>query len=261
MEKIMHPAVQQIMNFYKELEKDDDYTWARWVQTRKKFTMDSANKFFIGIMLDQGQDAERAWLVAEHFVDCHFDDEKSLWEQILETHHAELQRISTKGYRRKSYALRYQTYKFHKWLKDAARTIIEEYQGDVRNIWNGVQPKNVDEIYNRFKEFQGIGDGLAKMAQFILVRNYGVAGGYLSRSSMKIKTDVLLRRVVYRTGISKEESAKAVIKAVENLGLESQADFDGAAWTIGNRFCFKTKPNCGKCPIEKSCEKAAICRT
>jgi endonuclease III len=67
-----------------------------------------------------------------------------------------------------------------------------------------------------------------------------------------------LRRVVYRSGISNDESPKTVINAVNDLGLESQADFDAAAWVIGREFCFKTEPDCEECPIGNSCEQIGI---
>lgn len=64
----------------------------------------------------------------------------------------------------------------------AVEKIMGYYEGDVRNIWR-VKHTEVYKIYDRFKEFDGIGDALAKMAQFILVRNYGIAGGKYSDTS------------------------------------------------------------------------------
>jgi len=52
----------------------------------------------------------------------------------------------------------------------------KEYDDDPRNIW-AVRVDQVQAIYEKFLAFDGIGDALAKMAQFILVRNYGIAGG------------------------------------------------------------------------------------
>lgn len=93
------------------------------------------------------------------------------------------------------------------------------------------------------------------MALFSLVREYGVAGGIKNRESMKAKPDILLRRVVYRSGIASDENPKTVIKAIDDLGIEFQPDFDAAAWVIGREFCNKSEPNCGKCQIEDTCQK------
>lgn len=254
----MHPAAQQIINFYKKLEKDEMYSWVKWVKKRKRFTRDRANKFFVGVMLDQGQLAERAWEAGEYLVDNYFRKGNNFWEQILDEHHAKIKSICKTGFNGKAFALGFKVNKFPMWLRYAAKKILDEYNSDVRNIWNIASVEAVDTIYDNFIDFKGIGDGLAKMAQFILVREYGVAGGYDNRSKMKAKPDILLRRVTYRTGISQSEKTKDVISSIDNLGLESQADFDAAAWTIGREFCFKTGSDCGQCPIEKSCEKAGI---
>ena len=83
---------------------------------------------------------------------------------------------------------------FPKNLKSAAIKIVEEYESDARNVWNGIDMENVDQIYWRFMEFEGIGDALAKMAQFILVRDYGIAGGNRSKKYLSVKPDVHVRR-------------------------------------------------------------------
>jgi endonuclease III len=254
----MHPAAQQIMEYYNKLEKDDDYSWLRWVRGRKRFTEDRANKLFIGIMLDQLGNADRAWEGAEYFVENYFNTKKNLWKQILDKHHSQIKSICKNGFAGKAFAVKFKVNMFPRWIRDAAKKILEEYNGDVRTVWNRVGPEKVSTIYDNFKEFKGIGDALAKMGQFMLVREYGVAGGIKNRDSMKVKPDVLLRRVVYRSGISNDESPKTVINAVDDLGLESQADFDAAAWVIGREYCFKTGPDCGECPIRKSCQKIGI---
>ena len=73
-----------------------------------------------------------------------------------------------------------------------------------RKIWS-VKPHEVNLIYDRFVEFDGIGDALAKMAQFALVRNNGVAGGKTNQAKMSVKPDLLVQRVLFRTGITQGE--------------------------------------------------------
>ena len=132
---------------------------------------------------------------------------------------------------------------------------MDSYDSDVRNIWNHVNKEDVDQIYRRFKNFDGIGDALAKMGQFILVRSYGVAGGKKSKKYMSVKPDVHLQRVLFRLGICESETPASVIKNTEGLNLKSPADFDWAVWKIGQSYCFASSPICRSCPLDAVCEK------
>ena len=199
--------------------------------------------------------AERAWAAGEHLVENYFKGSGGFWCEIANTHHATIKRICTKGYHGQAFALGVKVNVFPKNLKSAARKIVEEYESDVRNIWNGINMRDVDQIYWRFVEFEGIGDALAKMAQFILVRDYGIAGGKKSKEYLSVKPDVHVRRVLFRLGIYERETSTSVISAVDKLNLPSQADFDWAVWTIGSKHCHASEPDCSGCPLDRVCEK------
>lgn len=243
----------KIMKVYDYLESNDEYQWIRWADTRRQFSKETANKFFIGVMLDQGQVVERAWDSANYLVENYFTKSDDFWGKIATTHHSSIKIMCQKGYEGKSFAIKNTFDTFPVNLKLAAKKIIKEYESDVRNIWN-VTPQDVSVIYDRLIEFPGIGDGLAKMAQFILVRTYGIAGGKKNQRQMAIKPDILVRRVLHRTGIAESEHINAAITAAEDLGLESPADFDAATWIIGREYCFKSNPNCTACPIQNICD-------
>jgi endonuclease III len=250
---IMSSSVTQILNFYMKLEGNREYEWVKWSKVRKRFTIKDANAFFIGVMLDQGQTAERAWDGGDHMVDNYFRNKRNFWNSVATTHRSTIKKICQKGYDGTSYASVFCFNKFPVWLRSASDKMLTDYNGDPRNIWN-VTSENVNEIYTRFKQFDGIGDALSKMAQFILVRNYGIAGGIENRSKMSVKPDELVRRVLFRSGISASNKISESIEAIENLHLSSPADFDAAAWIIGREYCLKNKPMCYSCPISKSCE-------
>jgi endonuclease III len=245
--------VSAVMSYYSVLRKGNEHGDFRWSDVRKRFTLDKANAFFLGVMLNQGQLAERAWNGAEHFVENHFTGRRGFWNEILGAHPQTVKSICTSGYEGKSYASVYCTNKFPRWLRSAARKMLATYQGDPRNIW-AVAPKNVSLIYDRFREFDGIGDALAKMAQFILVRNFGVAGGKKNQSKMAVKPDRLVRRVPARTGITKSVALPHVLTSLNELRLSRPADFDASLWVVGREFCSKTNPNCSKCPLQRVCE-------
>lgn len=249
----MKKAAAQILNYYAKLKDKNEYDWVKWSDKRKRFTEDSANAFFIGVMLDQGQVAERAWNGGKHLVKNHFTNASNFWEGIAKTPPRTIKEICQKGYDGNSYASVFCFNKFPRWLHSASIKMLHDYNGDPRNIWN-VKGEDVELIYSRFKEFDGIGDALSKMAQFILVRNYGVAGGIKNRHKMSVKPDELVRRVLFRTGISASNRIRDSLTAIERLRLLSPADFDAAAWIIGREYCLKTNPKCSLCPILKSCK-------
>ncbi len=243
--------IAKIMAYYRKLVENPEEggVWEK----RRFGSKDEANAFFVGVMLDRGQPADRAWDGGWHLVSTHFQ-RPDFWNAVNNTRLTAVTKIIRTGYEGMAYG-RYIT-AHAKGLKSAAKLIIEKYEGDVRNIWKGVKSKDVDLIYRRFHEVYGIGDALAKMAQFILVRSYGVAGGEQSKSFMSVKPDVHICRVTHRLGLTSQEKPKVVAKEIEALHLDSPADFDLATFRIGQGYCFKTSPDCNGCPLRKVCAYA-----
>ena len=226
-----------------------------WSDKKRRFTKRKANEFFVGVMLDQRQEADRAWEAGKYMVKHCFNDTSDFWKEIADTHLSTIKKICREGYDGQAFALNVKINVFPKNLKSAARKIVDEYESDVRNVWNDVDAEHVNEIYNRFKGFEGIGGALAKMAQFILVRDYGIAGGKESKRYLSVKPDVHLQRVLFRLGISEKKTAASVNSNVDNLSLRSPADFDWAVWNIGREYCTPREPDCSHCPLEKVCKK------
>ena len=240
--------VKVIMSYYKKNSLE-------WSDRRRRFTERKANEFFVGVMLDQRQDTERAWNAGEYMVKHYFNHTDDFWQEISDTHLSTIKKICRRCYDGQAFALGVRVNIFSKNLKSAARKIVDKYGSDVRNLWNNVDAEHVDEIYEKFKEFDGIGDALAKMAQFILVRDYGIAGGRDSKKYLSVKPDVHLQRVLFRLGIAERKTAASVDANVGDLNLKSPADFDWAVWNIGREYCHSSKPDCSKCPLEEICEK------
>ena len=126
----------------------------------------------------------------------------------------------------------------------------------MRRVWD-VPEERVDDIYDRLKEFPGIGDALAKMGQFALVRGHGVAGGERSKRYMCVKPDVHVKRVAYRLGLVSSERTQTVATELAGLRLRSPADFDLAVWRVGQRHCHASTPDCDKCPLIAVCDHAS----
>lgn len=246
--------IKHIMNYYSDLESQRPE--GVWAKKRERFTnIQDANAWFVGLMLDKNQLAERAWEGGEHLVHTHFDDANNMWKAIYRTHLGTLRHICNKGFYGKAYALGVSNPKFPEDLKNSAKLIVNRYDGDVTNVWKYIRAGNIDELYDRLIEFPGIGDALARMGQFILVRTYGVGGGEANKSKMRIKPDVHVRRVAYRTGLISTQKVSLATKELDSLQLESPADFDLAIWDIGRKYCKPKNPHCGECPINKVCAK------
>ena len=199
-----------IFNFYSEMCRTRAFGDFTWADRRKRFTLAQANAFFVGVLLDQGQKAERAWNGANHLVSTHYRGRRGFWARVRVADEEQLRTICRTGFEGKSYASVFCVNKFPTWLRSAANRIKEQYDGDPRNIWD-VRADQVQLIYDRFTTFDGIGDALAKMAQFILVRNYGIAGGKINQSQMSVKPDVLVRRVLYRSGLAESDGIQPTL--------------------------------------------------
>jgi endonuclease III len=254
----MHESITgKILKYYKKLSHLEDYPWIHWTETRRRFTEIKANKFFVSVMLDQGQKTDRAWKGGDHLVENYFCHKDGFWNGVSESTHRNVTKICQRGYDGTSYTSNRIFNKFPSWLISAADRMFSKYNGDPRNIW-AVTPGQVSLIYDRLKEFDGIGDALAKMGQFLLVRSYGVGGGLASQHLLAIKPDTLVSRVMYRTGISPTTKVKDVIDSTGKLCLKSPADFDAASWMIGRDYCKKSAPKCTSCPISGECAQVGL---
>lgn len=245
--------IQTIMQFYRESPNKP-----RWSKTRREFTELKANAFFVWVMLNQGQLAERADNAADYLVNNYFRETGNFWAEIADTRLKTIKVICQTGYEGKAFALRFASNSFPYRLKAAAKKIVSDYDSDVRKIWNKLAKEDVDKIYCRFKEFEGIGDALARMAQFSLVRKYGVAGGKASKKYMSVKPDVHVQRVLFRLGICEQKTPRSVMVVTNDLNLRSPADFDWAVWKIGKLYCHSNYPECFNCPLEQVCEQRGL---
>ena len=245
------------MDRYREIERSGN-DWTEWKQTPHKFKRTEADAFFVGVLFDKQQSANRAWEGGINLVDNHFQgqDGEFSWATVSRTSDTKVEQIMSTGWNGGAYH-RFPN-RHAEFLKENAKIILDQYGGDVRNVWRGVSSEQVELIYERFLEFKGISKALARMAQFILVRRYGIAGGPVSRSFMRVKTDVHLCRVAYRLGLVSSRTPRVVAREIDALGLESQADIDLVLFRTGQEYCHETAPICGKCPLANDCARRGL---
>lgn len=238
------------MDYYRRMRRRSGYEWLRWASEPVPMTLNRSTGFFVGVMLDQQQPAVRAWEAGEHLVRNHFGKAADWWATVATTDLNAVRDVCRIGFRGKSYAVGYPANAFPERLHRNARIMVDTYYGDPREIWSDVDAK---EIYKRLRRFHGIGDALAKMATFLLVREYGMAGGKSKRKCLWVKPDEHVRRVSFRLGLAPTNKASDVIRAIEALDLASPADFDAALYLTGQTYCHPGTPDCTECP------GAAVC--
>ena len=234
-----------LIEFAENLEHSSDFGMPEKISTKKE-----ANHFFIGVMLDRMVKTNVAWNSGKLIVREYRGGETDFWKRIKETNRNELHEFMKSGDGGK--ALHVYHGKMTDNLKWAAGLMLKEYDGDPREIWQR-ERKDVREVKRRFKEFHGIGEQLASMAVMILVRDYGKLGGPKSFSHLVPKEDVHTKRVFRRAGLT--EGKQTVVDAARELNPDFPAILDEPAWIIGQKYCFKSSPNCEQCPITEVCGK------
>lgn len=249
-------AILKAIAEYQREKVEEGKDWTTWESKPKRVTRrKAANAFFIGVLFDQQQGADRAWEGGDHMVANHFRGE-NFWEEVARTPLSKVKRIMRYGFEGKAY-FRFWN-RFSKHLKDNAKLILDRYDGDVRKVWKNVSSRDVNDIYYRFLEFKGVGPALARMAQFILVRDCGMAGGEDSKRYMRVKPDRHVCRVTYRLGLVSNTRPKSVAAEIDQLGLQSQADFDLVVFRVGQNWCKPSSPNCVECPLTGVCHQRGI---
>jgi len=137
-------------------------------------------------------------------------------------------------------------------LQELTRIVVEECDGDAANIWKG---KRAAEVNRTFISIHGVGTGIANMGVLLIATGFGVPFSNSDRKHMDIKPDAHTKRVLYRLGISEEETEEAAITATRMLHPEFPGELDGALWEIGREWCFASNPDCANCIMRSSCSR------
>lgn len=150
-----------------------------------------------------------------------------------------------------------------KALVAASRKLVQEYNGDARNIWDGDPGARV--VIERLDDFEGISHKLAHMAARILVQNYGVVlSGW---EDIDVAVDRHVARVFLRTGLVGEQANRThfsaaelkprIVETARALSPRFPGGLDEPAFVIGKYWCTQKRAWCtdGKepCPLAKVC--------
>jgi len=214
--------------------------------------------FVIGCVLDQRIPAEKAW-AGPH----------KLAQRIGDFSFPTLRRLKQKDWKKYLGPQRGDPEKLHifcetrmpKYLESAMQAIdwYSDGSGDARRMWTGAGLRG-DDIVNRFKSILGVGDKIANMAVRILVTRFKQP---IKKNSIDISVDVHVAKVFPRLGLvqidagtSQRDIKKIIVQKARELHPSFPAKIDRPIFMIGKRFCHKTKPNCGECPMKRLCDYA-----
>jgi endonuclease III len=199
--------------------------------------------FLLGAALDRGMPAEVAWTIPYWLRQelGHLDPRR-----LADMTEAELLTVLSRLPRRPRY------------IRDAPRTILEiarlvKSLGDAEMVWQG---RSADEVKRQLKAIHGVGEGIASMIVVLLETYRGVR--FPDPARMNVKADVHVQRVLYRLGASRGRSDTDAISAAAALNPEYPGALDQALWTIGQRWCHESAPDCLKCPMADLCMRVGL---
>ena len=198
----------------------------------------SANRFFLGAILDYRIPAETAWANASWLVD-YLGNPNDLWGAIsdipLETWSAQW---SDPAYRLHRYP------KGHERVWTIGQRISKEYGGDARRIWRGLEPAKVLTRLEALK----VGAQIARMIVGAL-RDTGQITG-----TGDVKADIHVRRVLGRvlTGDAPltPEDATEVTRA---MYPDDPWRLDAPLYWLGRRVCRAISPDHINCYLNREC--------
>lgn len=142
-----------------------------------------------------------------------------------------------------------------KTVKDLTHIVVDEFKGDASLIWAG---KRAVYVKNTFSRIFGVGPGIANMSVLLIEKAYGIRFSDLDRPGMDIKADVHTMRVLYRLGVSMDQTAQAALDATRRMHPEYPGELDASLWIIGRKWCKPGYPSCIECPMNSVCQKVGV---
>jgi endonuclease III len=219
--------------------------------TDEVYEFTGPNEFLLGVIFDRGMKWEIAWKGGKYFNKKHGDlkNPAAVWHKIIKMQGEELEKEILTGNKGKAFHRFWR--KFAEGLPEAAKHILENYDGDPSMIWKYQKDPRVVE--QRLDDIPMIGQALAKMAVRILVKDYGFIGGIKNKKYLDIKADVHVTRVFKRSGlVTKDATAEDIVLSARKLHPSDPSMMD-IAWYIGKDWCNKRRPKCKACVIGDYC--------
>ncbi|MDH5647952.1 MAG: hypothetical protein OEZ01_18220 [Candidatus Heimdallarchaeota archaeon] len=215
------------------------------VPEASKLVSENPFAFTIGVCLDRGTKAEIIWTIPYYIQqDLGHLNPQMIYKMSLE----ELADLFDRLPKRPRYINDAPT-----TLKQLTKMVVEELGGDATKLWAG---KRALEVHRTFRSIHGVGPGIASMGVLLIESTFGIQ--FEDKSFMDIKPDVHTMRVLYRLGISKDQTETSAIVATRIMNPEFPGALDGPLWWIGRNWCSASNPDCDICPMNEVCSKVDV---
>lgn len=226
-----------------ELGKDQPQFWPFMDRAASgTLSKTDANKFALYAMLDfQMKPAPQAALARVTRLIDDLGDPNDLWRAILAIPDREW------AERRGPRSLHRFT-KRHTKVRQFARIMIDTFAGDARLIW---AERDSARAFSNFDCVLGIGPMMARHAVLGLLESGLVVG------TGRAKADVHLMRVLGRVTRSTEFRQNELDAFDDQLQQVKPAEswrLDYPLFRVGQKWCNKTAPQCGHCPLQNLCK-------
>lgn len=193
----------------------------------------------MGSILNYQIPADVAWENARRLAEDILGNPENLWQSITSSSKAE-------------WNAKWKEYPLHRFPKAHERVwrigleIINQYDGDTRNIWKNQPPHIVVARLNKLR----VGEQLSRMIVGALCDTEQIQG------SGDVKIDIHVRRVLGRIlrgeGYTLKEAGITLEKTRE-MYPENPWMLDKPLYTLGTRICTASNPECRNCYLQKEC--------
>lgn len=249
------PVVGALLEYARELQSQhaaQEGTRFTDIPAANRLIENDPNAFLVGVLFTQGVPAERAW-AGPYLLGQRLGSGPEL-DRLDLAAVAAMDFEALAGLFAAKPALHRFKREMARYVQAAARRILEEYAGDASRMWSDAP--SARELQERLAAFDGIGQKKAAMTVELLARHFGVRVSDPSGSD--VAGDVHVRRVMYRTGLSESDDAKAAIEAARRVHPEHPGALDLACWLIGRHWCHPSGPNHEECRLGHACPRVGL---
>ena len=201
----------------------------------------TANIFFLSAILDYQTDADWVWAHTKEFAETTIPDPANLWRWI--TNHS----FEKWREKKKEYGL-HRFPQAHERVWKIGKKIIEEYDGDVRNIWMNKKPMEVQaEIFKLVS-----GGAIPRMIMGALLDTKQIPPCRLD-----VKPDIhvctVLARTIFGSFEKLSEDEALEITRIMAPEPENPWNLDGPLFALGRDICTAKTPDCSSCRLKDIC--------
>ena len=242
-ELIVDILIKQGTDLLKEPRKKIEFTKNNKADEYLNNLEEYSHHFVLACTMDRQIKAEKAWIIpfniGQEFGGQSFDKFASISREEIKYY------FETKKPHRYNDTMGTNFYKSIQRIKD-------DYNGEASKIWVS-NPKSAT-IIRRFFRFDGVGIKIARMAAYILSRQFKIP--MQDKICIVISPDIQVKRVFKRLGfIDDVDSNDDLIYCARELNPEYPGIFDSAAWELGKDICRPTNPKCDECFLNELCPK------